>query len=64
MKEHDFTLMRHDVEHWARTNAQEDWRYGSPQSYWRGALSAGIITREQYEYAAAHYGNMWNYRGD
>ena len=64
VKDTDWALMRHDVDNWARQNASDDFHYGSPQSYWRAALNAGIINQEQYEYARNHYGTLWNYRGD
>lgn len=64
MKEHDFALMRYDVEQWARTHCIDAMIYGAPSTYWRQALYAGIITKEQYHYAASHYGDMWDYTGD
>lgn len=52
------------VDDWARNNAQDDFWYGSRQSYWAAALRNKIVTNEQYDSAADYYGNLWTYRGD
>ena len=52
------------VNDWARNHAQDDYFYGSRQSYWAAALTNKIITREEYDRGAQHYGNLWTYRGD
>lgn len=52
------------VNSWARDNASDDYLYGSRQSYWAAALNQRIITSDEYDRAAAYYGNLWTYRGD
>lgn len=42
----------------------EDNLYGSPASFWRTALGAGLVTQAEYERARALVGGGWNYRGD
>lgn len=49
---------------WAVKHAPVDFSYGSRQSYWALALQEKIITKHEYDYAAAWYGTMWTYRGD
>lgn len=56
--------MVRSVQQWARTNASNDYMYGTPQSYFASALSVNLINKEQYEQAKNHFGNLWNYRGD
>lgn len=56
--------MKHDVEQWARVHANEDFMYGSPQSWWAKARGANIINDDQYEEAKTYYGTLWTYRGD
>lgn len=43
-----------------------DLHYGSPASFWSSALSAGLITQEEYDQAEASYirSGLWHYRGD
>lgn len=38
--------------------------YGSPAAFWLAALAAGLVTRDEYEFARVRYGSMWHYRGD
>jgi hypothetical protein len=52
------------VDNWAKDNAKDDYWYGSRQSYWAVALINKIITRDQYDQAEEHFGNLWTYRGD
>lgn len=52
------------VHAWAPQHASEDYWYGSRQSYWAAALSNKIVTRDEYDFAAAYYANLWTYRGD
>jgi len=64
VKKTDFALMKHNVEQWARVHANEDFMYGSPQSWWAKARGANIINDDQYEEAKTYYGTLWTYRGD
>lgn len=52
------------VNTWAQTNASNDYYYGTRYSYWHAALTAGICTKEEFDYAENHYGRLWTYRGD
>lgn len=52
------------VNKWAKVNATGDYFYGAPYSYWGVALASKIITKAEYDRAAAWYGPLWTYRGD
>lgn len=38
--------------------------YGSPASFWRDALEAGLVTKTERDQAFALCRTVWNYRGD
>lgn len=59
-----FNHIKSIVNQWARNTVPREYMHSSPQTYWGMAVSAGIITREDYECARIRYGNMWNYVGD
>lgn len=58
---HQLSQRVHD---WARKNDPEDLNYGTPYSYWREALDAGFITKDEFEMGRAKYAGLWMYRGD
>ena len=60
----DLTQMIDYITQWAMVNRKDDYYYGTRQSYFQAALSDALITREQYDAARDHFGNLWTYRGD
>lgn len=52
------------VSDWARKHVPTEWTYNSRMTYWRSALHAGIVTREEYDAARTYYGSLWDYVGD
>ena len=56
--------LKDDVNTWARANVPEEYHYSSPATYWYSALSEGIITRHQYNFAQDRFGDFWDYTGD
>lgn len=57
-------LTKNMVDIWARENVPNQYNYSSRATYWRSALSAGIINRDIYELARERFGNLWDYTGD
>jgi len=62
-KEHWSTTVD-TVYQWAKVNVPEQTMYNSRMTYWGSALTAGIISRDDYDYARQYYGNLWSYVGD
>jgi hypothetical protein len=52
------------VHKWARENVTQIYYHNAPYVWWHEALTAGVITREEYYKAYEWYGNLWNYVGD
>jgi hypothetical protein len=52
------------VNTWAKHNVPNDYYNSSRRVYFRSALTAGIITRDEYDVAEKYYGNLWTYVGD
>lgn len=59
-----FEVIRDKVNTWAKVNAQVDYNYGAPYTYYRAALRENVITKEEYDFAKLIIGTLWNYRGD
>lgn len=49
---------------WAKVNVPEQYNYSSKASYWRSAVTAGIITEDDLKLAYHMYGHMIDYTGD
>jgi hypothetical protein len=60
----DWQQLQRRVWDWAREHCPDDLNYGTAYSYWRNAREAGFVTKAEYDYAEARYGNLWHYRGD
>jgi len=52
------------VRAWARENEPDLYNYSSPSSWYRAALSAGVIERSGYDLMFTYYGDRWCYTGD
>lgn len=52
------------VNEWARANVPEQYNYSSRATYWGSAMRADIITRDMYNFARNHFGDLWDYTGD
>lgn len=63
-----YSLINMRVTTWARHHDDQeiraDYNYGSPSSYYGKALSAKVISREEFDLAKRVKGNLWTYRGD
>lgn len=59
-----FQPIRDKVNQWAKVNAQSDYMYGAPYTYYRTALSNNVISKEEYDFAKLILGPLWDYRGD
>lgn len=55
---------KNTVDEWARANVPTQYNYSSRATYWRSALSAGVINRDMYDFARERFGNLWDYTGD
>lgn len=60
----DITSVINRVNTWARHNVPNDYNNSSRRVYFRAALTAGIITPDEYNSAENYYGNLWTYVGD
>jgi len=49
---------------WARNTVPNEYNHSSRMVYFRQALTAGIITKDEFEDARLYYGNLWDYVGD
>jgi hypothetical protein len=52
------------VRKWARANVPDVYNYSAPASWYRAAVSAGVITRAESDMMMTYYGDTWNYAGD
>lgn len=52
------------VNNWARVHVPDEYNYNSRATYWRSALTAGIIDESMYKLAQERYGDLWWYVGD
>jgi hypothetical protein len=52
------------VRAWARENEPDLYNYSSPSSWYRAALSGGVIVRSEYDLMFTYYGDRWCYTGD
>ena len=52
------------VNKWARANVPSQYNYSSRATYWGSALSAGIISRDMYDFARDRFGDLWDYTRD
>lgn len=62
-KEH-WQALDDKVYQWAKVNVPTQVNYNSRMTYWGSALSAGIITQDEYQLGKTQYGNLWDYVGD
>lgn len=52
------------VNEWSKANIPIDYYYASKATCWAKALSAGVINKDMFDYAAQRFGNLWTYVGD
>jgi len=56
--------LRYKTKEWAVRHASDDYYYGAPYSWVRGAQHAGIITDEEFKVLERSFGELFHYRGD
>lgn len=58
------TNLKATVTEWAMVYAPRAYWYGSARQYCGAALSAGVITEEEFKACRAMYGDLWHFISD
>lgn len=52
------------VNEWAREHDTDSYNYSSRMTFFRNAMNAGVISKDQYNESEKYYGRLWDYVGD